>query len=67
MSNTIEIRKSKEDILCDELCKEIWEELKKSDINVIRQNYIDLGLSEIDVDTTINDAFELYLGDRNYG
>lgn len=40
---------------------------KKSDINVIRQNYIDLGLSEIDVDTTINDAFELYLGDRNYG
>lgn len=30
MSNTIEIRKSKEDILCDELCKEIWEELKKA-------------------------------------
>lgn len=58
---------SQVDILLDYLCKEIDDALNESDINLIRQEYIEKGLSDELVDTAINEAFELYLGDRNYG
>lgn len=56
---------SQVDILLDYLCKEIDDTLNESDINLIRQEYIEKGLSDELVDTAINEAFELYLGDEN--